>query len=176
MFLSKRIQMKLQLFLFFIILTFTSKSQIPEFSIPISADSVLNNKNLSHENVVFIFLNKECPYTQIYIARIKTLIDFYKNVLFINLGNNRLESSKNLVQYHDKRKFLQYSLKVKKNPSVYFYHKSKGKFQLNYWGAIDDNPQLAEDVRHDYLKEAIKNTLSGQSYNFKESRPMGCNY
>ena len=168
--------MKLFLFPLFTIFSFSVKSQIPKFSIPVSEDSVITNTNLKYNNVVFILLKKNCPYTQIYNDRIKNLIQSYQKILFINLGDQQFPSSKNLIQYHDNRKHVQYALKAKKNPSVYFYHKSYGEFQLNYWGAIDDNPQLAEDVRHDYLKEAIESTLTGKSYYFKESRAVGCNY
>lgn len=174
MFLSTPRPMKLILFLLTLTLSVYSKGQIPEFTIPIKKDSLVTNKNVAYDNVVFLFLTKECPYTAIYNSRIIDLIQHYPSVLFINLGNYRLTKSDNLIQYHDKRKYIQSSFKARKNPSSYFFHRQKGQFELSYWGAIDDNPQLANDTRHNYLKTAINGVLKNEPYYFKESRPVGC--
>jgi len=168
--------MKIFLLSVFISLSFTAKCQLPEFNIPATKDSIITNKNITHNYVVFLFLKKDCPYTLIYNKRIENLIAKYENILFINLGNHRLPTSNNLIQYHDKSKLIQYAFKAKKNPSAYFYKKTQGEFQLNYWGAIDDNPQLEDEVRHNFLNDAIEAVLEGKKYYFKESRPVGCNY
>jgi hypothetical protein len=43
-----------------------------------------------------------------------------------------------------------------------------------YRGAIDDNPQVASDVKHSFLKEAIESTLKGQNPLKSSVHPTGC--
>jgi hypothetical protein len=43
-----------------------------------------------------------------------------------------------------------------------------------YSGAIDDNPQVAEDTKENYLKDTIDKVLTGQKIEIENNRVIGC--
>jgi hypothetical protein len=47
-------------------------------------------------------------------------------------------------------------------------------FTLKYRGAIDDNPQMPNDVSANYLKEALMAVLNKQNLSVVDRRPTGC--
>jgi peroxiredoxin len=49
-----------------------------------------------------------------------------------------------------------------------------GTFVLKYRGAIDDNPQVAQEVTVNYLHDAIAATLNRRNLSVAEKRPTGC--
>ena len=56
-------------------------------------------------------------------------------------------------------------------PHVFLFDKN---MNLVYKGAIDDNSKSAADVKHHYLKDALKSLGKGEPIAVTESRPVGC--
>jgi len=61
-----------------------------------------------------------------------------------------------------------------KTPEVFVLKNQGGNFVLKYKGAIDDNPQVANDVTSSYLKDALESILSNQPVKITEKRATGC--
>jgi peroxiredoxin len=61
-----------------------------------------------------------------------------------------------------------------KTPESFVLKNIKGSFVLYYKGAIDDNPQTANDVSTFYLKDAINSLLSNSPLKVSEKRASGC--
>jgi hypothetical protein len=43
-----------------------------------------------------------------------------------------------------------------------------------YSGAIDDNPQVAKDVKQTFLKDALTKVLAGEKIETVSQRAVGC--
>jgi hypothetical protein len=74
----------------------------------------------------------------------------------------------------DKEQKLMRQLGATKTPQVFLLKNNNGKFSVVFNGAIDDNPQVAADVRHAYLEDAIDIMLTNQQIETPEVRPVGC--
>jgi hypothetical protein len=74
----------------------------------------------------------------------------------------------------DKDQDVMEALGAKKSPEVFLLASNSGKFTVAYSGAIDDNAQVAQDVKQTFLKDAIGNLLAGQKTAPTTQRATGC--
>lgn len=134
------------------------------------------------EAMVVVFISAKCPYAKYYETRLSIMAKQYKNkgVSFLMVNANSTESMKsmksqalkiNATYLRDESKQLTSFLGAKKSPEVFLLN---GQGKVSYSGAIDDNPQVANDVHTSYLKDAIDGLLSGKSIAVKNNRPVGC--
>ncbi|ELR68577.1 hypothetical protein C900_00245 [Fulvivirga imtechensis AK7] len=154
---------------------------------------VRNNKQVSlsdfsnAKGVVVIFTSNVCPYSVYYEGRITQLIAQYKDkgiqFLLINSHTENKESESEMankiaawgldVPYlADKDQQVLDAFKARKSPEV-FLLKNNGSFSIFYHGAIDNNPQVATDVKERYLKDNIEALLKGKPA-IAGGRPTGC--
>ena len=138
--------------------------------------------------LVIIFTSNACAFDEHYRGRILALSKSYSDkvpVLLVNSNVDALESSDNMVRkakqlgltipyLADKDQTLMQRLGVSKTPSAYLLKNNGENFAVVYKGAIDDNPQVAGDVRQAYLKDAIDIMLANQKIETAEVRPVGC--
>jgi hypothetical protein len=61
-----------------------------------------------------------------------------------------------------------------KTPEVFVLKNQGGNLIVKYKGAIDDNPQVANDVTSSYLKDALESVLSNQPVKITEKKATGC--
>ena len=61
-----------------------------------------------------------------------------------------------------------------KTPHTYLVNKVGGKYKVEFIGAIDDNPNDAENVDQKYVEDAIDALLAGQNPTVREKRAIGC--
>jgi hypothetical protein len=80
----------------------------------------------------------------------------------------------NMPYLADKDQVLMKQLGATRTPQAFLLKNSGGKFTVVYKGALDDNPQVPEDIRHAYLQDAIDIMLSNQKIETPEVRPVGC--
>lgn len=157
--------------------------------------NVVDGKNISlsdysaHSAVVIIFSLNSCAFDDYYIDRIKTLAQQYENkvpFLLVNSDADAGESPDNMIKraqqlsltlpyLADKDQALMQSLNAHKSAESFLLKNSNGNFTVAYRGAIDDNPQVASDVKRFYLKEAVDKCLAGLTIDAPEVRPVGCN-
>lgn len=157
--------------------------------------NVLNNQTVSLdsypscEGMVLIFTSNSCPYDEYYRQRIEALSQAFPDrvpVLLVNSHTEPAESSEKMVEkarqlklgvpyLADKDQALMANLNVRKSPEAFLLKNQNGRFTVVYRGAIDDNAQVAADVRHHYLRDAIDLMLNNQRIQTPEVRPVGCN-
>jgi hypothetical protein len=138
--------------------------------------------------LVIIFTSNACAYDEHYRGRIVSLSKSYSDkvpVLLVNSNVDAVESPDNMVRkakqlglttpyLADKEQTLMQQLGASKTPSAYLLKNNGGNFSVVYKGAIDDNPQVASDVRQAYLKDAIDIMLANQKIETNDVRPVGC--
>lgn len=181
--------MKKLIFFIIAILPFAGYSQsVKDFSLT----NVVNGKTValhdynSSAGVIIIFMVNGCPFDNYYLARIKSIGQDNVPVLLVNPSPDASESidamSKRATQIGlgipylaDKDQVLMLDLNAHKSTEAFLLKNSNGKFTVFYRGAIDDNPQVAADVKNNYLKDAIAKMLTGQNIETIDVRVAGCN-
>ena len=168
----------------------TRAQQLTDFSLTdvITGSKVSLETYPTCSGLVIIFTSNACAYDDYYRGRIVSLSKSYSDrvpVLLVNSNVEALESPDNMVRkanqlsltipyLADKNQTLMQQLGASKTPSAYLLKNNGGKFSVVYKGAIDDNPQVAGDVRQAYLKDAIDIMLANQKVETAEVRPVGC--
>jgi peroxiredoxin len=162
--------------------------QIEDVSLP----NVIDSKTISIKDyasgagVVVIFTMNTCPFDEYYAGRISNLSKGKVPVLLVNASpdpNESIESmlkcstqrGLNIPYLADKDQKLMQNLGAHKSTEAFLLKNTNGKLSIYYHGAIDDNPQVAADVKHAYLQEAITRLMAGQESDKTEVRPVGCN-
>lgn len=150
---------------------------------PVSLSDFKNKKG-----VVIIFTSNVCPYTVYYEGRITQLISAYKEkdiqFLLINSHTEDKESEEemankisawglNVPYLADKDQEVLAAFGAKKSPEVFLLKPHDGEFSIFYKGAIDNNPQVASDVKERYLKDNIDLLLNDKPPK-PGGRPIGC--
>lgn len=127
--------------------------------------------------LVVLFTGNNCPYDAYYTARVKSLVAAYQGKIQFVLVNSYVEPEESIdkmkEKYNawglsipylaDKDQLAMENLGAKKSPEAFLLRNTGGKYFLSYAGAIDDNPQVAQDAKQNYLKNAIDKLLAGQS-------------
>ncbi len=135
--------------------------------------------------VVVIFTNTKCPYDEYYSGRMRSLVADYRNrdvqLLFINSSPE--ESPEDLKNHgdllgapylDDRQQVVMRLLDAGKSPEAFILIPVNGGFRKLYQGAIDNNPQVATDVKKPYLRQNLDNVLSGESLTYANIPPVGC--
>lgn len=175
--------------LLFFVSTITFSQTVSDFS----GLDVVSNKKISlsdysnKKGTVVIFTSNVCPYSVYYEGRITQLVaDYSDNLQFIlvNSHTDDKESASEMknkisawgidVPYiADKGGAISKIFGARKSPEAYLLKPVSGKFNIFYKGAIDNNPQVASDVKEPFLKMNMDNLLSGKAA-IPSTRPIGC--
>ncbi|MDN5203567.1 thioredoxin family protein [Fulvivirgaceae bacterium BMA10] len=144
------------------------------------------------KGIVLVFTSNFCPYSKLYEKRILDLHHAYgnKGIQFLLINPNDPVKSKDdsIEEMAKKAREKQFKfpyladkdqkvvklLGASKTPEAYLLRFKGGKFEVFYHGAIDDNPQVPQDVSKNYLKDAIEALQSGRAVPIADVRPTGC--
>jgi alkyl hydroperoxide reductase subunit AhpC len=135
--------------------------------------------------VVMIFTSNVCAYDGYYSDRLRSLFKSYGSSVQFVLVNSYLEpeekEDKMKAKYDlwafdvpyiaDKDQVLMKEYGARKSPEVFVLDQN---FKVIYAGAIDDNPQLANGVKENYLKKVLDSLLAGKQYAATDTRAVGC--
>lgn len=142
--------------------------------------------------VVVIFTSRHCPYAQLYDQRITNLISNFESdqVRFVLINptdpaNNPQDASDNLQRaikangwkvpfLIDPGQRVARLLGAEKTPEVFVLSQQRDSFKTVYQGAIDDNPQVANDVHHHYLEDFLSAQRADQSVPLRTTPATGC--
>lgn len=159
---------------------------------PFTLTNVADGSSVSLESysspVVVIFTSNECAFDNYYATRIKSLIELYAGKIQFLLVNAHVEPAEsagqmtikyktwslNVPYLADKDQLAMDILGAKKSPEAFLLQKTAGKYFLAYKGLIDDNPQVASDVKKNYLRDSVNKLLAGQKITVPEMRAIGC--
>ncbi|MTI39152.1 redoxin domain-containing protein [Fulvivirga lutimaris] len=142
----------------------------------------------SKKGVVVIFTSNVCPFSVYYEGRITQLVSDYSSdiqFILINSHNDEKESEAemknkisawgiNIPYLSDKSGTARKTFGARKSPEVFLLKPSGSGFSVFYKGAIDNNPQVASDVKEAYLKLNIENLIAGRGATNPNTRPIGC--
>jgi len=142
--------------------------------------------------VVLVFTSHSCPYAKLYEGRITHLANEFKSsgiqFLLINSNTAADDNSDSIEQMAamarqkgyafpylaDKEHKVAGLFGASKTPEVFVLQNNGEVFTLKYRGAIDDNPQIPNDVSVNYLKQAIQAVLGKENLSIADRRPTGC--
>lgn len=175
-------------FIFVIMTTALQAQEVKNFALTNTKDGkeVSLSNYTSSKAVVIVFTSHECPFDNYYKERIKELIQAYAGkvqFLLVNSNMEEQESAEQMAIHYtdlhvpylaDKDQVVMGNLGAKKTPEAFLLTTAGGAFMVSYSGAIDDNPQAANDVRQNFLKDAIEKVLSGQKVVTPMQRATGC--
>ncbi|MEM8966052.1 MAG: redoxin family protein [Bacteroidota bacterium] len=175
---------------------YPQSDQIQDFTLPdvVSGTDFSLSQYKNAEAVVIIFTSLYCPYAKFYDNRISKLTDEYRNnskVRFVLINPNNPNKSRadaldkvaasaksrrlGVPVLIDHLQQVTDMLGAEKTPeSFVLVPQQSGSFKVVYRGAIDDNPQVAEDVRHHYLKSVINAISQRQPIVIDNTPTTGC--
>ena len=146
----------------------------------------------SAKAVVVVFTNPYCPYTKLYEQRLAALASTGEPLgvryLFVNpmpgekptnaqqvAATGSADAMGGLPLYNDDKQTLTKAFGATKTPEAFVLQPAAGgQFSLRYRGAIDDNPQVATDVRAAYLRLAVEALSAGRAVPPGDHRAPGC--
>lgn len=173
----------------------TGNNKIENFSLvnAISNKTVSLSDYAAERTVVVVFTSNYCPYARLYEDRIIALSEEYagRGVQFLLVNSNtsmdNIDDSVEEMARHAKEKGYRFPyladkehrlaemLGATKTPEAFvLQNNGSGTFVLKYRGAIDDNPQVAQEVTVNYLRDAVSATLNRRNISIAEKRPTGC--
>lgn len=170
----------------FIVANTLSAQEIKDFSLTNTKDGKAVTLSGLGSAVVVVFTSHECPFDNYYKERLKELTTQYAGKIQFVLINSNQEPQESVEQMAihykdinapylaDKDQVAMEALGARKSTEVFLISKAGGKLNLVYSGAIDDNPQVAKDVKQTFLKDAIEKLLAGQKIEVANQRASGC--
>ncbi len=168
--------------------------KISDFTLPnaVNGQSFTLSESGDAKAVVVIFTSHYCPYAKLYGQRINNLVSSFQGqpVRFVLINSNNPKKSTpdsrtNVIKEAQRANLtIPYLIDsaqqvadmfgAQKTPEAFVLKKGKAGFEIAYQGAIDNNPQVAIDVDHNFLKEAIESVLAGRSPHQAYNHPTGC--
>lgn len=194
-YLQRDMMLQLLLTLLFVPLSlFTQIVSIQDFSLPNAVDGTEFSLSEVKDNkaIVVIFTSNYCPYAKLYDRRISALFDTYRQqgVKFVLINPNNPSQSPpdspkamaqkvkelrwNVPYLIDDKQQVAKLFDVQKTPEAFVLQNRGDKYEILYRGSIDDNPQVASDVSHHYLKDAIDAVLQDKPVVIDNTHPTGC--
>lgn len=155
----------------------------------LNGDTISLDYQSSGPLVVVIFTSNYCPYSRKYEDRIKELYQEFgqRNVQFLLVNPNNspddsleemkkkaTELSYQFPYLKDDQQILTGIMNASRTPEAFLLKPDASGFVLVYRGAIDDNPQAADDVENAFLKLAIEHAIEGKPVEKTEIRVTGC--
>lgn len=129
--------------------------------------------------VVVVFVNPGCAFTRLYQERLNGLRSAFEGrgvaFMFVNAPINldAGDGTADLANFTGGTA-ASAALGVSKTTEAVVLQPGGGGFAVRYRGAIDDNPQVASDVRQPYLRQVLDNLLAGRAAGVGDTRAAGC--
>lgn len=142
--------------------------------------------------VVLVFTSLNCPFSKLYEERVVQLhTDFGNEDMVIAMVNPHLglEEGENVAEaksrsaekgirfpiLNDNTQAVSRQFGVTKLPEVVVLTPSPTGWSIAYRGAIDNNPQVAENANMKYLENALAAIQNRRNPSPTSTRPVGCN-
>jgi len=164
-----------------------------DFSLRNTDDTSVSLSDFKKANgFIVIFTCNHCPYSKLYEDRIIAIDKKYKKkgypVIAINPNDPSVEpedSFKNMkIRVEEKGFTFPYLFDegqkiypkygATRTPHVFLLNKENGKLIVKYIGAIDDNSKNPEDVKINYLTDAVNALIKGKNPNPNFTKAIGC--
>jgi len=162
----------------------------PDFNLPsVDGKSYSLNSFEGKKAVVVMFTCNHCPYVQAYEGRMIAIQrEFLENGValvainanetinhpednFPNMITRAKEQTYNFPYLRDENQKVANAFGAHYTPEIFLLDEKR---ILRYTGRIDDNWQVAENVRSHDLRNAIEAVISGKPINNPETHAIGC--
>ncbi|MGD1936575.1 MAG: thioredoxin family protein [Cyanophyceae cyanobacterium] len=162
-----------------------------DFEIPGVAGQVQHLATLleSHRAIAMVFMCNHCPFVRAYLSRIQALQEEFLPQRITILGINPNDPNKsldddfeamkrfaaeqklNFPYLWDSTQDVARSFQAEFTPQAFVVD---SQFVLRYIGAIDDEPQSPDAVKHSYLQEALQAIIDGTEVSTTFTEAIGC--
>lgn len=146
----------------------------------------------SSKAVVLIFSSLGCPFAKLYEDRIQRLYDEYAGQGFVfalvnpHAGRGTGETQSDMAKRAEEKGYtmpylmdtdqeMSRYLEVTKIPEAVVISNGPTGYSVVYKGAIDNNPQSADNAQMKYLDSALGNILARKNPSPASTRAVGCN-
>ena len=180
---------KIILIVYALFIIIASKAQISmDFELKDAVSNKLVDMNkIDTKGLVIVFLSNKCPFSIGYNERLNQMEKQFSDditFIYVNSFTGEDESTSSMKAYakqnglkiylEDKGSKLKNLLQVKKSPHAVILKPTTSGYNFYYTGPIDSNPQVANDVKSQYLKDNINNLLNGKPISKISTPIMGC--
>ncbi|GAA4362492.1 hypothetical protein GCM10023185_30530 [Hymenobacter saemangeumensis] len=160
-------------------------NSVADFTLKTAANADVSLKSYAgNKAIVVVFLNPACAFSRLYQERLASISNTYRSrgvqFLFINVPINldapgsATPGEVELPTFTDASQQVSNLLGVNKTAEAVVLQPDGGAFAIRYRGAIDDNPQVAANVKEPYLKQVLENVLAGRPAGVDGKRAAGC--
>lgn len=165
-------------------------SALPDFNLPAINGEKYNPSMFDDDQLlIIIFSCNHCPYVQAYEERIKMIRKDYreKGVSLLAISSNdadkypedsfeqmklrAAERDFNFPYLYDAEQSAAKAFGATHTPEVFVFDANR---KLVYHGKIDDNWQEPNNVKSNYLREALDEILAGKPVSVPETYSIGC--
>jgi len=144
------------------------------------------------EGIILVVTCNHCPYAKLYEDRLVEIAGRYNDngfpMIAINPNDPEAypedsyaqmkvradEKGFNFPYLIDETSGVAKAFGASRTPEVRILQKVDGAYILRYRGAIDDSPRSAEDVKVNYVDEAIEAIKSGSDISETNVKAVGC--
>jgi peroxiredoxin len=141
---------------------------------------------------IVVFICNKCPMAKFYSQRLNQMDAKYKKMGVPLMAINSMDTlaygdesfkqmQKKIIkeQLHfpylqDKKQNVAKQFNAAHTPQAFVIWKIKGKYIVNYEGAIDDNAGEPEKAKNHYLTDAVDQLLQGKRVTVSKSESFGC--
>ncbi|MEO5674409.1 MAG: thioredoxin family protein [Chitinophagales bacterium] len=141
---------------------------------------------------IVVFTCNHCPYAKAYEQRIIDLDKKFKSqgfpVIAISPNDPKVVPDDSFEKMMARAKEKNYSFPylldetqevakqfgAMKTPHVFIFNSSSNGYKVQYIGAIDDNTEDPEQVKHHYVEDAVNALLKGEKVPVTETKAIGC--
>jgi peroxiredoxin len=163
--------------------------QVQDFSLPeVNTGEVFSLATLGNQKaIVLIYMSNNCPFATAYLERLNRLADDFPEVTFaminafstpnesmVNMKTTWMEWETGIPYLADKEQTTTNLFKVRKSPTVVVLKPLNDVFSVYYIGQIDNNPQVAGDVKEAYLLENLQSLMEDKPPIHPNNQPIGC--
>ena len=141
---------------------------------------------------IVVFICNKCPMAKFYSQRMNQMEAKYKKMgvplvainsmdtlaygdeSFKQMQKKVLKEQLHFPYLQDKKQQVAKQFNATHTPQAFVIWKTKGKFIVNYEGAIDDNAGEPEKAQHHFLTDAVEQLLQGKKVTVTKSESFGC--
>lgn len=139
------------------------------------------------EGIVLIYMSNKCPFSTAYLDRLKQMNSDYPSLLFVlvngyttsaesmvNMKTTWMDWDINMPYLADKEQLTIQQFNITKSPTVVVLKPVGNGYSIYYKGQIDNNPQVASDVKEAYLLENLNTLVEDKPPIHSNNQAVGC--
>lgn len=166
---------------------------VPDFSLKNVDGQYVSLRNYPDaKGFIVVFTCNHCPFAKLYPPRLNALNEQYgkRGVPLIAISSTdtivyeedaypmmvqkAAREQFNFPYLFDGEQSVAKSYGAQKTPHAFVLWKENGRWVVKYDGAIDDNGGEPEQVREQYVAQAVDALLAGKPVALKETKSIGC--